>query len=98
MVYISLQIATSSELTLCSQETCKRVISKQCRPRSDAAECESHSRTCKRNILLHPDQFRILVPVHDYLKQVLMTVTNNSPVARQDSSPELVLVNQIKNI
>ena len=30
----------SNRLTHCSRETCKRVIGKQCRPRSDATECD----------------------------------------------------------
>ena len=34
-------------LTHCSRETRKRVIGKQCRPRSDAAECGRVSTVCK---------------------------------------------------
>ena len=33
---------------------------------------------CKRNILLHSDQFRTVVQLHDYFRQVLMTVTNKT--------------------
>ena len=39
-----LTVRLDMNLTHCSQESCKRVIGKQCRPRSDAGMCKSHSR------------------------------------------------------